>query len=198
MNLVLFEPDEITIPLPRTDPRARHVLEVLGRRRGDGFDAGIVDGPRGKARIDRIGDTDVRLSFTWEPEPPHLLPVALIVGLPRPPIAKRILRESTTLGIARLLFAATERGEASYLESRLWSREGYRRYLKEGAAQAFCTRLPAIELFSSLAACLEGVSGWFSPDSTARLLALDNYEAEEPLAEARIRPPRLVLTARHS
>ncbi len=61
MNLILFELPETQRPLPIDDPRARHVLEVLRRRVGESFDAGLIDGPRGKATVEAI---DERLACT--------------------------------------------------------------------------------------------------------------------------------------
>ena len=55
MNLILFEAGEVGSPLALTDPRAIHLLRVLKRRKGDLFDAGIVNGPRGKGTVAAIG-----------------------------------------------------------------------------------------------------------------------------------------------
>ena len=42
MNLILCEPPELTVPLPRNDPRAEHILKVLRRQIGDTFDVGLT------------------------------------------------------------------------------------------------------------------------------------------------------------
>ena len=63
MNLILFEPDEVTRPLPQDDPRARHILEVLRRREGEDFDVGLVNGPRGKAVLKRVSEDGLVLEF---------------------------------------------------------------------------------------------------------------------------------------
>ncbi|MEY4006356.1 MAG: hypothetical protein RLZZ221_2452, partial [Verrucomicrobiota bacterium] len=51
VNLVLFEADEIGRLLPRSDRRVGHVLDVLRRGIGEPFDAGVINGPRGRARL---------------------------------------------------------------------------------------------------------------------------------------------------
>src|SRR5687768_11257964 len=99
MNLILFEPHELAQPLPRSDRRATHLLDVLRRREGDTFDAGVIDGPRGKGTLVRIDDKALALSFAWGPAPSPAAAIALIVGLPRPQTARDILREATTLGV---------------------------------------------------------------------------------------------------
>ena len=90
MNLILFESAEIGVPLPRTDPRAGHLLEVLRRKPGDTFDAGVVDGPRGKGTVVRVGEQSLELSFVWGPLPLPLEPLGLLVGL-RDDLVVRVL-----------------------------------------------------------------------------------------------------------
>ena len=51
MNIVLFEAEEVYLPLARQDARAKHILSVLRREIGDTFDVGVINGPRGKARV---------------------------------------------------------------------------------------------------------------------------------------------------
>ena len=94
MNLVLLETDEIARPLPRSDRRVTHVLDVLKRAEGEPFDAGLINGPRGKAWFPKVGTNEVALSFeaTHPPAPPP--PLTLIVGLPRPQTARDILRDA--------------------------------------------------------------------------------------------------------
>lgn len=177
MNLILFEPVEASIPLPRTDPRAGHILDVLRRKVGDSFDAGLVNGPRGKGTLAAIEAGFLRLTFMWSEVPPPLDPIALIVGLPRPQTARKILQEATALGVSRLDFVATEKGESSYRQSKLWSSGEWRRHLLDGAQQAFETRLPEVTHGQSLADVLAAL-----PSAGARA-ALDNYEAGAALSQ---------------
>jgi RsmE family RNA methyltransferase len=171
MNLILFERDETHGELPLSDPRARHILDVLRIRAGDRFDAGLIDGPRVTGTLVAIGKESLRLSFEWGAEPPPLDPITLIVGLPRPQTARRILHEATAMGVCALLFVATDRGEASYAQSRLWTTGEWRRHLIDGAQQAFTTRLPAVSVAMPLATAIDSVA------AGGTRLALDNYEA---------------------
>jgi len=178
LNLLLFAPDELAAPLPRGDARAVHLLEVLRRLAGDSFDAGLVDGPRGKGTLVAIGPDPLTLTFTWGAPPPPLAPITLIVGLPRPQTARKILHDATTLGVAAMHFVVTEKGEPGYAQSPLWHTGEWRRHLLAGAAQAFCTRLPAVTYGQALPATLAAL-----PAATTRL-ALDNYEATSSLGAA--------------
>jgi len=182
VNLILFEAAETERPLPRTDARARHLLEVLRRKEGDSFDAGLVNGPRGKGTLAAIGPAALRLIFVWGLPPPPLDPITLIVGLPRPQTARKILQEATALGVSGLHFVLTERGEANYAQSTLWADGEWERHLRAGAEQAFDTRLPEVSHGRSLAEALAAVGQGVG-------LALDNYEGSGPLGTAVLAVP---------
>jgi len=187
VNLVLFRPEEIGKPLPIDDARARHILTVLRNREGDSFDIGVVGGPRGKATVMRVEPDRLVCTFHLGVPPPDLYTLTLLLGLPRPRVARRILREATVLGVERIVFAPAARGERSYAHSRLWTTGEYVRHLEAGAQQAFSTLLPAVELPESLEAWLTAL-----PPGAVRL-ALDNYEAEVRLAEAPLSSASCVL-----
>jgi len=185
LNLVLFHPEEIARPLPRSEARAAHILSVLRRNIGDSFDVGLANGPRGKATLLRVTETALDLAFTWEPSPPPLPPpTTLIVGLPRPQTARKILQDATALGVRALHFACCERSEPSYADSRLWHSGEWQRHLEAGASQAFCTHIPKLTHGRTLAEIL----GEFSRSKTGATVALDNYEATTRLSEIALAP----------
>jgi RsmE family RNA methyltransferase len=181
VNLVLFEPAEIDRPLPCGDPRAVHLLRVLRRRAGDTFDAGMVNGPRGKGTLTAIGAETLTFSFVWGTAPPPLDPITLVVGLPRPQTARDILRDATALGVAAMHFVLTEKSEAGYAHSTLWTTGEWRRQLIAGAEQAFATRLPEITWGQPLHEEIGRLS------SAVVRIALDHYEASAALSQCRLR-----------
>lgn len=176
MNLVLFTPEEISQALPRSDPRAEHLLSVLNRQAGDSFDAGVINGARGRGVLQSIQTDRLVLSFTWGSTPPQPEPTTLIVGLARPQTARDILRDATTLGVAAIHFVSTDKAERSYARSSLWTTEEWKRQLISGAAQAFSTLIPEVSCNCSLAEKLALLP------AAGRRLALDNYEATGPLS----------------
>lgn len=178
MNLILFESDEEPRRLPRQDPRAIHLLEVLRRQPGDSFDAGLVNGPRGQGTLVAIGTDILELSFTWGGPAAPQDPLTLIVGLSRPQTARDILREATTLGVFRMIFVSAARTEPGYAQSTLWQHGEWRRHVLAGAAQAFDTRVPEVSFGLTLVAALATL-----PAGATRV-ALDNYESTRPLQGA--------------
>jgi RsmE family RNA methyltransferase len=183
MNIILFAPEEVGGLLRLTDPRARHVLSVLRRGPGDSFDAGLVDGPRGKATVVAMDEASLYLEFAWGEEPPPLDPITLIVGLPRPQTCRKVLEEATALGVQTMHFVTAQRGQPGYARSKLWSTEEWRRHVMDGAAQAFTTRLPDVTAGRPLQDVVDHL-----PPGACRL-ALDNYEASGPLSQASMAAP---------
>ncbi len=151
---------------------------MLRREAGDDFDAGLIDGPKGKARLERIGSDGLELSFEWSEMEPDLHAVDLIVGLSRPQTNRKILNEATSLGVRSIRFMVTERGEPSYAQSSLWASGEWRRHIVAGAAQAFSTRLPEVAFGMSLVDAVAKVSG-----GVRKRIALDNYEATARLVD---------------
>lgn len=164
--------------MARNDPRAVHLLDVLRRRTGETFDAGQINGPRGRGTVVEIGTEYLRLAFVWGESPPPLCLIHVIVGLPRPQTARDILRDLTTLGVTAMHFVLTDRGEANYARSALWKTGEWRKCVIQGAAQAFCTRLPEVTHGQTLADTVALLPG------DAVRLALDNYEAATALSQS--------------
>ncbi len=181
MNLILFETTADATRLASGDPRAVHIREVLRMRPGDVLFVGAVNGPRGKATILSDDAAGLRLDVAWEPviEPPR--PFHILVGLPRPQTARDLLREGAAFGIAALHFFTAEKGEPSYAHSSLWQTGEWQQRLRDGAAQAFATSVPAVAHHATLAACIQNLDTDAPP--AAPRLALDVYEAGAPLSQ---------------
>ncbi len=187
MNLILFTPEDLSRPLLRTDPRARHIVEVLKRTPGDTFAAGLINGPRGKATLTSLTPDALTLTFTSTHTPVAAAPIAVIVGLPRPQTARDILRDLTTLGVASIDFVITEKTDPNYAHSSLWSSGEWRRHALAGAEQAFDTCLPRVTHTHTLSDLLATL-----PASSTRL-ALDNYESPRALGSLENLSPSITL-----
>lgn len=194
MNIVLFETPELEWPLPRTDRRAQHVLDVLRRKLGDTFDAGVINGPRGRATITNITAQALSIAFDPTGGAPAVPPITLVVGLPRPQTARDVLRDATTVGVGAIHFVATERSEPSYAQSTLWSSGEWRRHALAGAEQAFDTFVPEVTSGQTLSSALTKLAE-AKPDHTTVRIALDNYESPAPLLDVSVPPGSHVIVA---
>ncbi len=179
MNIVLFEKDEITKPLPLSDIRGRHIIKILKFGINESFDAGIINGEKGKALITDISENHIYFTFTKdESYESKKHPVILITSFARPPESKKILKNISTIGVKTLCFVRTDKSEKSYTESSLWKKSSYRNYLIDGAVQAFDTDIPDICFFDSLEECV----GSSKITCCSEKAALDNYEYTEKLS----------------
>ena len=160
MNICLFEESEISKPLSFDDKRGEHLLNVLHKKQGDDFTAGIIDGASGVALITKIDDAARKIFFEFTPtgDGKPLNPLKMIVGFPRPIQLRRLLRDVAALGVCELHLTGTELGEKSYMQSDLAQPEKVRELLLEGTVQAGSTHVPEVFVHKSLAECL----GWLS------------------------------------
>lgn len=178
MNLILFETVFQQIQLLPEDPRTKHIHSVLRMQKGGILFVGFVNGERGVAELREINeDGSIELVLLETETAPPLLPIDLVIGMPRPHSARRVLYEAACLGVRSLHFFQSERSEPSYAHSRLWEKANYRERLRLGAEQSFTTQLPSVHLRSSLQAILSG----FSARSRKACFVLDNYTPEKSL-----------------
>ena len=178
MNLLLFEKPFERICIEKPDTRAEHLRKVLRVEIGSLVFVGFTNGPRARARVTALSeDGSVHLEVVGtEPAPPPL-PLSLLVGLPRPHTAKRMLFEAASMGVRRMDFFEAENGEPSYARSNLWQGEAWRERLRLGAEQSFGTHLPEVAMYPDLQTALS------AQDASAARAALDNYEASAPLGQ---------------
>lgn len=158
---------------------------MLRLSEGDSFLAGIVDGLIGRATVRSVDAEALAIDFEPERESPPLDPITLIVGLPRPQTAKKVLHEATAMGVQRIHFVRSDLGERSYAHSPLWKASEYRRHLIDGAMQAVSTRLPEITVAQKLIDTLR-------EEEAVTTLALDNVDAALPLSAAKVDLPATV------
>ncbi|MDR2519132.1 MAG: 16S rRNA (uracil(1498)-N(3))-methyltransferase [Spirochaetaceae bacterium] len=171
MNIILFEEHELGLPLPARDERAAHLRSVLGKKAGDGFDAGVLGGKRGRGVIQQVGpDGAVWYTLDLRCPPPRRTPVRMALGFARPIQLKRILRDLASLGAAAVDLMGTELGEKSYKDTALLSGGGARAALIQGAVQARDTCIPLVTVYPSVREWLKAAP-W---PPLAALAALDN------------------------
>ena len=107
---MLITVDEAKIGLPPDDARARHLRETVGLAVGGTFHVGIENGLRGIATITTLAP-QLTFAVAWEKSPQARLPLTVLIGLPRPQTAKKILHDLASLGAARIVFFESAKGD---------------------------------------------------------------------------------------
>ena len=167
---MLITADEAKAGLDPADPRARHLRETVGLAVGGTFHVGVEHGLRGIATITSLAP-QLTYSVAWEKTPQARLPLTVLVGLPRPQTAKKVLHDLASLGATRIVFFESAKGDPGYLTSSLWKDGEWREHVIKGTEQACSTLVPEVMRVGSLAEALAGL------DAAAWKLALDPYEA---------------------
>lgn len=158
MNICLFSKDEIKNPLPKKDERAQHIIKVLHKKEGETFDAGIIGGKAGIAKITKITeDGEIFFDFEAKSEGKTLYPLTLIIGFPRPIQLRRLLRDVAGLGCQKVILTGTDLTEKSYLDSNVVSDGSAYQMLLDGTAQAASTHVPELVFYKNLDETLEAI-----------------------------------------
>ena len=184
MNICLFENSEINLPLSFEDIRGEHLLQILHKKQGDSFTAGIIGGASGSAIITKIDEAARQIFFEFKAtgDGKPLNPLSMIVGFPRPIQLRRLLRDVAALGVSELHLTGTELGEKSYMQSDLAQPEAACELLREGTVQAGSTHVPKVFVHKCLHDCLERV---VVPEALEgpQLICLDNINPACSLGE---------------
>lgn len=167
---MLITEAEVDAGLAMDDPRSRHLLETVKLTGGQTFHVGVENARRGIATLKAVSPR-VLFSVVWEKSTQCRLPLTVLVGLPRPQTAKKVLHDLASLGAAKIIFYEAEKGDPGYLASSLWKDGEWREHVVKGTEQACSTLVPEVTRVGSLAEALIGL------DANAWKLALDPYEA---------------------
>ncbi|MCD8284444.1 MAG: 16S rRNA (uracil(1498)-N(3))-methyltransferase [Opitutae bacterium] len=179
MNLVLLDNPATQQVLAATTPAATHLRNVLKVQAGATFWCGVKNGARGVATVESVSPAgDIAFRVDWESAvaaTTQLPPVSLLVGLPRPQTAKKVIALASEIGCATIAFFVSDNGDPAYAKSLLWHDGGAEidAILKKSAEQACATFLPRVTLFDNLRAAMQSI---VATDNKAKIFALDAYE----------------------
>ena len=149
MNLLLLRPEDLGCDptshnITLTDHRAAHIRNVLRAKLGDTLKVGMLNGLTGSASITAINNDSVSFEFELHSPPPAKLALTLLLALPRPKMARRIIRSATELGASEIILLNSYRVDKSYWQSPLVSEETLHKAMLEGLEQAGDTVLPTL------------------------------------------------------
>lgn len=148
MNLILLEETDFFDDgrARLSDARFRQIQSVHQSSVGDSVRVGVLNGLMGTATITTLSDSLVELEVSLDTPPPPKLPLTLLLALPRPKMARRILRAIAELGVEHVVLLNSYRVEKSYWQSPLLSEEKIRDYFIEGLQQSRDTVLPELHI----------------------------------------------------
>jgi len=178
MNLLLFEPEELSGSLLRLeagDRRARHIREVLGLGQGDRLRVGMLNGKMGSGLIMGSNGGGFVIEVRLTAPPPVLPAVELILALPRPIMLQRILKQATVLGVRSFYLIRSRRVQKSYFQANLLQPAELRRFLLQGLEQAVDTRIPEVHIHQQFRPFIEEAAPTIRADG--RLVAHPGTDA---------------------
>ena len=105
MNIVLLDPrqgpNEVwSISAKR---QVQHLHTHVGIQVGDTLKVGIRGGKRYLTEVVEVREQWIQVKALHEEVVPKKLPVTLIVALPRPKVLRRLIMDSVTLGVEKII-----------------------------------------------------------------------------------------------
>lgn len=94
-----------------------HLKQYLNVHVGDQLKVGILNQARYQAEVIEITEKQVSVKPLAEQLVPKKLPVTLIVALPRPKVLRRLIMDSVTLGVDKLVLIHSYRVDKSYWQT---------------------------------------------------------------------------------
>ena len=168
MNIVLLDPRQTETELwsITSTRQLEHLQQHLQIQVGDTLKVGIREGQRYLTEIVEISKKAVRLKPLQEEAVPEKLPVTLIVALPRPKVLRRLIMDSVTLGVEKIILLHSYRVDKSYWQTPFLQQLNH--YIELGLEQAGDTVAPKIELYKRFKPFVEDIlPGLISTDCPA-------------------------------
>jgi 16S rRNA (uracil1498-N3)-methyltransferase len=168
MNIVLLDPRQTETELwsITSTRQLEHLQQHLQIQVGDTLKVGIREGLRYLTEIVEISEKAVRLKPLQEEAVPEKLPVTLIVALPRPKVLRRLIMDSVTLGVEKIILLHSYRVDKSYWQTPFLQQLNH--YIELGLEQAGDTVAPKIELYKRFKPFVEDIlPGLISTDCPA-------------------------------
>ena len=168
MNIVLLDPRQTEAEFwsISSTRQLEHLQQHLQIQVGDTLKVGIREGQRYLTEIVEISEKAARLKPLQEEAVPEKLPVTLIVALPRPKVLRRLIMDSVTLGVEKIILLHSYRVDKSYWQTPFLQQLNH--YIELGLEQAGDTVAPKIELYKRFKPFVEDIlPGLISTDCPA-------------------------------
>lgn len=157
MNILLLDPRQTESELwSITSARQlEHLHTHLDVKVGDTLKVGIKGGKRFLTQIVELNKKLIRVRPIREEPVPAKLPVTLIVAMPRPKVLRRLMMDSVTLGVEKIVLLHSYRVDKSYWQTPFLQQLD--QYVTLGLEQAGDTIAPKIEIYKRFKPFVEDV-----------------------------------------
>lgn len=157
MNIVLLDSrqTESDIWSITSQRQLEHLRTHLNIQVGDSLKVGIREGQRYLTEIVEVTEQAVKVKPLQIEPVPKKLPVTLIVAMPRPKVLRRLIMDSVTLGVEKIILLHSYRVDKSYWQTPFLQQLD--QYITLGLEQAGDTLAPKIEIYKRFKPFVEDV-----------------------------------------
>lgn len=168
MNIVLLDSRQSTSDIwtISSQRQCEHLIKHLDVKVGDRLKVGIREGKRYLTEIVAVEQQAIRIKPIHQEAVPAKLPVTLIVAMPRPKVLRRLIMDSVTLGVSKVILLHSYRVDKSYWQTPFLQQ--LEQYVTLGLEQAGDTLAPKIEIYKRFKPFVEDVlPGLIHPECPA-------------------------------
>lgn len=126
--------------------RADHLRRELSIAAGSRIRVGVLGAGLGWGEVTSVDDDRVGVAFAVTDPPPAKLPLTLVIGLPRPKVARRLLIDAVAAGTERIVLVGTWRTPKSYWQSPLLQPDRIDEHVLQGLGFGGDCIAPRVEL----------------------------------------------------
>ncbi|NNH38227.1 16S rRNA (uracil(1498)-N(3))-methyltransferase [Acinetobacter terrae] len=157
MNIVLLDPrqTESEVWSITSKRQLEHLKQHINVQVGDTLKVGIREGQRYLTEVVEVTEQVVKLKPIQIEPVPAKLPVTLIVAMPRPKVLRRLIMDSVTLGVEKIILLHSYRVDKSYWQTPFLQQLD--QYITLGLEQAGDTISPKIEIYKRFKPFVEDV-----------------------------------------
>lgn len=147
MNIVLLDPRQTESEYWSITSKRQleHLRTHVDVQVGDTLKVGIREEKRYLTEIVEVTEQAIKLKPVKEESVPAKLPVTLIVAMPRPKVLRRLIMDSVTLGVEKIILLHSYRVDKSYWQTPFLQQLDH--YITLGLEQAGDTIAPQIEIY---------------------------------------------------
>ena len=157
MNIVILDPRQTESPIWTISAKRQleHLRTHVNVQVGDTLKVGIREGKRYLTEVLSVTEQQIQLQPIHEETVPKKLPVTLIVAMPRPKVLRRLVMDSVTLGVEKIILLHSYRVDKSYWQTPFLQQ--LNQYIDLGLEQAGDTIAPKIEVYKRFKPFVEDI-----------------------------------------